>query len=232
MTQHLSQVLDIAVQIDRSHDNSLAASAALDQQNQVSHPDDPHISVPTNSTKRIAYTLARNAETARALHHQTEILLDAIFTVTENVTDAAKTVSEFHNDIHNLPTKVVQQVFEASLGGLPFDWTAVMILSFFWCLSFAALDTWGPFRARGSVVASLGIAIGMLRRLCYSDSSLTSRSIYLSCTCNLPGCRRSSKQYFGHRCCHGCCSCHLQALVQKTADLRRVSSSGQHQPRS
>ena len=36
VTQHLSQALDLAIQIDRSHDNSLAASVALDQQNQVS----------------------------------------------------------------------------------------------------------------------------------------------------------------------------------------------------
>ncbi|KAH0291750.1 hypothetical protein M436DRAFT_62843 [Aureobasidium namibiae CBS 147.97] len=142
VTEHLSNALDIAVQIHRSHDNSLEASMALDQQNQ-----------------QIAYTLARNAETARALHYQTEILLEAIFTVTENVTDAAKTVSEFHNDIHNLPTKVVQQVFEASIGGLPFDWTSITILSVFWCLSFAALDTWGLLRARSSIVASLGMAI-------------------------------------------------------------------------
>ncbi|KAI4765279.1 hypothetical protein E4T52_00077 [Aureobasidium sp. EXF-3400] len=142
VTQHLSHVLDIAVQIDRSHDNSLAASMALDQQNQ-----------------QIAYTLARNAETARALHYQTEILLQAIFTVTENVTDAAKTVSEFHNDIHNLPTKVIQQVFEASFGGLPFGCVSIVILSVFWCIGFAALDTWGPFHTRSSVVASLGMAI-------------------------------------------------------------------------
>lgn len=162
MAQHLSQVLDIAIQIDRSQDNSLEASKALDQQNQVSYQWYPQHVADTNDTKQIAYTLARNAETARALQYQTEILLGAIFTVTENVTDAAKTVSEFHNDIHNLPTKVVQQVFEASLGGLPFGWTAVLLLSVFWCISFAALDTWSPFRARGSIVASLGIAIGMM----------------------------------------------------------------------
>ncbi|KAI4717796.1 hypothetical protein E4T48_05983 [Aureobasidium sp. EXF-10727] len=144
VTQHLSQVLDIAVQIDRSHDNSLAASMALDQQNQ-----------------ELAYTLARNAETARALHHQTEILLDAIFTVTENVTDAARTVSEFHNDIHNLPAKVIHQVFEASLGGFPSGCVSVVLLSIFWCLVFAALDTWGLLSARSSIVASLGMAIAL-----------------------------------------------------------------------
>ena len=120
------------------------------------------MSAHTNSTKQIAYTLARNAETARALHHQTEILLEAIFTVTENVTDAAKTVSEFHNDIHNLPTKVIQQVFEASVSGLPFGCVSVVILSVFWCIGFAALDTWGPFRVRSSIIASLGMAIGLL----------------------------------------------------------------------
>jgi hypothetical protein len=80
--------------------------------------------------------------------------------VTENVTDAAKTVSEFHNDIHNLPTKIIQQVFEASLGGFPFDCASVVIFFVFWCVSFAALDTWGPFRTKGSVIASLGMAIG------------------------------------------------------------------------
>ncbi|KAI5246032.1 hypothetical protein E4T42_06522 [Aureobasidium subglaciale] len=144
MTQHLSQVLNIAIQIDRSQDNSLANSLALDEQNQ-----------------QLARMLARNAETARALHHQTEILLDAIFTVTENVTDAARTVSEFHNDIHNLPTKVIQQVFEASIGGFPFGCLSVVMLSIFWCLSFAALDTWGSFRARSSVVASFGTAIAL-----------------------------------------------------------------------
>lgn len=228
MTQHLSQVLDIALQIDRSHDNSLAASAALDQQNQVSHQAHPHHLGQTNVTKQIAYTLARNAETARALHYQTEILLEAIFTVTENVTDAAKTVSEFHNDIHNLPTKVVQQVFEASLGGLPFGWTSVMILSVFWCLSFAALDTWGPFRARGSIVASLGIAIGMFHLECHSDGSLTSRSIYISCTCNPSDRRRSRNQCFGHHCDYSRCSFSLQAVVQPTEDTRRVEASGQH----
>jgi hypothetical protein len=120
------------------------------------------MSIFTDSTKQIAYTLARNAETARALHHQTEILLEAIFTVTENVTDAARTVSEFHNDIHNLPTKVVQQVLEASFSGLPFGCVSFVILSVFWCIGFAALDAWGPFRARSSVVASLGMAIGLL----------------------------------------------------------------------
>jgi len=162
VTEHLSNALDIAVQIHRSHDTSLEASMALDQQNQVSHQSRLHTSVLTDDTKQIAYTLARNAETARKLHYQTEILLEAIFTVTKNVTDAAKTVSEFHNDIHNLPTKVVQQVFEASIGGLPFDWTSITILSAFWCLSFAALDTWGPLRVRSSIVASLGMAIGTL----------------------------------------------------------------------
>ncbi|KAI5204461.1 hypothetical protein E4T39_03647 [Aureobasidium subglaciale] len=144
MTQQFNQVLDIAIQIDRSQDNSLANSLALNEQNQ-----------------QLAYTLAGNAETARALHRQTEILLDAIFTVTENVTDAARTVAEFHSDIHNLPTKVIQQVFEASLGGFPFGCLSVVMLSIFWCLSFAALDTWGPFRARSSVVASFGTAIAL-----------------------------------------------------------------------
>lgn len=209
MTQHLSQVLDIAVQIDRSHDNSLAASATLDQQNQVSNQQHPHHLDQTDSIKQIAYTLARNAETARALHYQTEILLEAIFTVTENVTDAAKTVSEFHNDIHNLPTKVVQQVFEASLSGLPFDWTSVMILSVFWCLSFAAFDTWGPLRTRGSIVASLGIAIGTLCLLYHSDSSLTSRSVYISGTCDPSGCQCSRSQFSGHHCDYSRCSFNL-----------------------
>lgn len=90
------------------------------------------------------------------------MLLEAISTVTENVTDAARTVSEFHNDIHNLPTRVVQQVFEASIAGMPFGCVSVVLLIIFWCLGFAALDTWGPFRARSSVVASLGVAVGML----------------------------------------------------------------------
>lgn len=135
---------------------------ALDQQNQVSFQDRLHAFVYTNNIKQIAYTLARNAETARALHHQTEVLLQAIFTVTENVTDAAKTVSEFHNDIHNLPTKVIQQVFEASFSGVPFGCVSFVIISVFWCISFAALDTWGPFRARSSIIASLGMAIGLL----------------------------------------------------------------------
>jgi hypothetical protein len=80
--------------------------------------------------------------------------------VTENVTDAARTVSEFHNDIHNLPTKVIHQVFEASLGSFHSSYTSFVILSVFWCVGFAALDTWGPFRARSSVIASLGMAIG------------------------------------------------------------------------
>jgi hypothetical protein len=114
-----------------------------------------------DNDQQIAYTLARNAETARALHHQTEVLLQAIFTVTENVTDAARTVSEFHNDIHNLPSKVIQQVFEASLGNFSFSYASFVILSIFWCVGFAALDTWGPFRTRGSIFASLGMAIGM-----------------------------------------------------------------------
>jgi hypothetical protein len=160
VTQHLSHVLDVAVQIDRSHDSTLAASMALDQQNQVSLECRRRMVVHADSTKQIAYTLARNAETARALHRQTEVLLQAIFTVTENVTDAARTVSEFHNDIHNLPTKVIQQVFEASLGGFPFGCASAVIFFVFWCASFAALDTWGPFRVRGSVIASLGMAIG------------------------------------------------------------------------
>jgi hypothetical protein len=160
VTQHLSHVLDIAVQIDRSHDNSLAASEALDQQNQVSGKTS-RVGAHSNNNQQIAYTLARNAGTARALHYQTEILLQAIYTVTENVTDAARTVSEFHNDIHNLPTKVIQQVFEASLGSFHFNYTSFVILSVFWCVGFAALDTWGPFRARGSVIASLGMAISM-----------------------------------------------------------------------
>jgi hypothetical protein len=82
--------------------------------------------------------------------------------VTENVTDAAKTVSEFHNDIHNLPTKVIQQVFEASLGGFPFSCASAVIFFVFWCVGFAALDTWGPFSARGSIIASLGMAIGKI----------------------------------------------------------------------
>jgi hypothetical protein len=160
VTQHLSHVLDIAVQIDRSHDNSLAASEALDQQNQVCVKTSP-MGAHANNNQQIAYTLARNAETARALHHQTEVLLQAIFAVTENVTDAARTVSEFQNDIHNLPTKVIQQVFEGSLGSVSFDYASCVLLSVFWCVGFAALDTWGPFRARGSVIASLGMAIGM-----------------------------------------------------------------------
>jgi hypothetical protein len=161
VTQHLSHVLDIAVQIDRSHDNSLAASEALDQQNQVFAKTLP-MDAYANNDQQIAYTLARNAETARALHHQTEVLLQAIFTVTENVTDAARTVSEFHNDIHNLPTKVIQQVLEASLGNFSFSYASFVILSVFWCAGFAALDTWSPFHTRGSVIASLGVAIGML----------------------------------------------------------------------
>ncbi|THW44500.1 hypothetical protein D6D21_04848 [Aureobasidium pullulans] len=144
VTKHLNQVLDVAIQIDRSHDNSLATSMALNQQNQD-----------------LAYTLARNAETARALHYQTEVLLEAIFTVTENVTDAARTVSEFQNDIQNLPTKVIQQVLAASIGGLPIGILAIVLLSLFWCFAFALLDTWGPFRARGSVVSSLGISIAL-----------------------------------------------------------------------
>ncbi|THY83263.1 hypothetical protein D6C95_08515 [Aureobasidium pullulans] len=125
VTKHLNKVLDVAIQIDRSHDNSLATSMALDQQNQD-----------------LAYTLARNAETARALHYQTEVLLEAIFTVTENVTDAARTVSEFQNDIQNLPTKVIQQVLAASIGGLPIGILAIVLLSLFWCFAFALLDTW------------------------------------------------------------------------------------------
>lgn len=36
VTKHLNQVLNVAIQIDRSHDNSLATSMALNQQNQVS----------------------------------------------------------------------------------------------------------------------------------------------------------------------------------------------------
>ncbi|THW88846.1 hypothetical protein D6D15_05672 [Aureobasidium pullulans] len=124
VTKHLNQVLDVAIQIDRSHDNSLATSMALNQQNQD-----------------LAYTLARNAETARALHYQTEVLLEAIFTVTENVTDAARTVSEFQNDIQNLPTKVIQQVLAASIGGLPIGILAIVLLSLFWCFAFALLDT-------------------------------------------------------------------------------------------
>lgn len=112
--------------------------------------------------KDLAYTLARNAETARALHYQTEVLLEAIFTVTENVTDAARTVSEFQNDIQNLPTKVIQQVLAASIGGLPIGILEIVLLSLFWCFAFALLDTWGPFRARGSVVSSLGISIGKI----------------------------------------------------------------------
>lgn len=116
----------------------------------------------TDDNKQLAHALAHNAETTRVLQHSTDMLLEAISTVTENVTDAARTVSEFHNDIHNLPTRVVQQVFEASLAGIPFGCVSIVLLSIFWCLSFAALDTWGPFRARSSIVASLGIAIGML----------------------------------------------------------------------
>lgn len=144
VTQHLSQALDIAIQIDQSHDNSLAASVALAQQNQ-----------------QLALALAHNTETTRALQHRTDMLLEAISTVTENVTDAARTVSEFHNDIQNLPTRVVQQVFEASLAGIPFGCISIVLLSVFWCLGFAALDTWGPFRARGSGVASLGFSIAV-----------------------------------------------------------------------
>ncbi|KAG9727093.1 hypothetical protein KCU77_g14599, partial [Aureobasidium melanogenum] len=142
VTQHLSQALDIAIQIDQSHDNSLAASVALAQQNQ-----------------QLALALAHNTETTRALQHRTDMLLEAISTVTENVTDAARTVSEFHNDIHNLPTRVVQQVFETSLAGIPSACVSIVLLSIFWCLGFAAFDTWGPFRARSSVVASLGFSI-------------------------------------------------------------------------
>ncbi|KAK6003362.1 hypothetical protein QM012_001207 [Aureobasidium pullulans] len=142
VTQHLSQALAIAIQIDQSHDNSLAASVALAQQNQ-----------------QLVTALAHNAETTRTLQHRTEMLLEAVSMVTENVTDAARTVSEFHNDIYNLPTKVVQQVFEASLAGVPFGCVSVVLLAIFWCLSFAALDTWGPFHVRSSVVASLGVAI-------------------------------------------------------------------------
>ncbi|KAH0367743.1 hypothetical protein KCU65_g4479, partial [Aureobasidium melanogenum] len=144
VTQHLSQALDIAIQIDQSHDNSLAASVALAQHNQ-----------------QLALALAHNTETTRALQHKTDMLLEAISTVTENVTDAARTVSQFHNDIHNLPTRVVQQVFEASLAGFPFGFLSIVLLSIFWCLGFAAVDTWGPFRARSSVVASLGFAIAI-----------------------------------------------------------------------
>ncbi|KAG9547987.1 hypothetical protein KCV01_g23924, partial [Aureobasidium melanogenum] len=103
--------------------------------------------------------LAHNTETTRALQHRTDMLLEAISTVTENVTDAARTVSEFHNDIQNLPTRVVQQVFEASLAGIPSACVSIVLLSIFWCLGFAAFDTWGPFRARSSVVASLGFSI-------------------------------------------------------------------------
>jgi hypothetical protein len=126
--------------------------------------------------------LARNAETARALHRQTEILLEAIFAVTENVTDAAKTVSDFQNDMRNLPTKVVHQVLEASIGGLPYGIFSVVILSLFWTLGFALLDTWGPFRPRSSVVASLGMSIGMLLWLLLrfeKRQSLTNYSIHL-----------------------------------------------------
>lgn len=163
MTQHLSQALDLAIQIDRSHDNSLAASVALDQQNQVSLGRHLYLCFfAANDNKQLTHALAHHAEATRTLHHRTEMLLDAISTVTDNVTDAARTVSEFHNDIHNLPTKVVQQVFEASLAGVPFGCVSVVLLIIFWCLGFAALDTWGPFRARSSVVASLGVAIGML----------------------------------------------------------------------
>lgn len=162
VTQHLSQALDIAIQIDQSHDNSLAASVALAQQNQVSLEHYTNTFLTTNNNKQLALALAHNTETTRALQHRTDMLLEAISTVTENVTDAARTVSEFHNDIQNLPTRVVQQVFEASLAGIPFGCISIVLLSVFWCLGFAALDTWGPFRARGSGVASLGFSIGML----------------------------------------------------------------------
>lgn len=162
VTQHLSQALDIAIQIDQSHDNSLAASVALAQQNHVSHECHTYLFSVTNDNKQLALALAHNTETTRALQHRTDMLLEAISTVTENVTDAARTVSEFHNDIHNLPTRVVQQVFEASLASIPFACISIVLLSFFWCLGFAAFDTWGPFRARSSVVASLGFSIGML----------------------------------------------------------------------
>ena len=104
--------------------------------------------------------MAHNVNVARALNQQTESLVRAIFAVTENVTDAAKTVSDFREDINSLPTKVASQFFKASIGKLPLGAFSVVMFSLFSSLCFAFLDTWGPFRSRSSTVASLGLGTG------------------------------------------------------------------------